>query len=193
MLVLLLPASAGPCFHFGMLPRTLPLFVATNAAAGSISDLSKQQLHKRRGQLHEFDYEGLIFELFLPWSWRPATTVSYPVLIFLHGRGESGGFGVTNAQSLPLQLLSNQSFATSFPFISIVPQCPAECAMENHWLAATLQAVTGLVHNWVVPVVGGDPARVYLSGQSMGGHGAWTYAAQQPRLFAGLIVVCGCE
>jgi len=37
----------------------------------------------------------------------------------------------------------------------------------------------------------GDPTRVYLTGQSMGGHGAWTFAAQQPRFFAAVAVVCG--
>ena len=37
----------------------------------------------------------------------------------------------------------------------------------------------------------GDPTRVYLTGQSMGGHGAWMFAAQQPRFFAAVAVVCG--
>ena len=103
---------------------------------------------------------------------------------------------MTNAQSLPLQLLSNRSFMASFPFIAIVPQCPQECAMANHWLSSTLQGVTALLRDWVLTPpseggLGGDRARVYLAGQSMGGHGAWIYAAQQPRLFAAVVVVCG--
>jgi hypothetical protein len=129
-------------------------------------------------------------------------------------------------------LLSNQSFAASFPFITVIPQCPGECAMANHWLPSTLQAITATLHEWVLTAdggLGGDRSRTYLAGQSMGGeaarsrsdgrptdrnaprdvqracacasasasasasagHGAWTYAAQQPRLFAGMVVVCG--
>jgi len=63
--------------------------------------------------------------------------------------------------------------------------------MQNHWLSATLRGVAELVHNWIVPHLGGDATRVSLAGQSMGGHGAWIFAAQQPRFFAAVVVVCG--
>ena len=63
--------------------------------------------------------------------------------------------------------------------------------MMNHWLSPTLRSVASLVHEWVQPTLGGDPRRTYLAGQSMGGHGAWIFAAQQPRLFAAVVVVCG--
>ena len=63
--------------------------------------------------------------------------------------------------------------------------------MMNHWLSPTLRSVAALVHEWVQPTLGGDPRRTYLAGQSMGGHGAWIFAAQQPRLFAAVVVVCG--
>lgn len=98
---------------------------------------------------------------------------------------------MTNAQSLPLQLKTNSSFAASFPFIVLIPQCPVECAEQNHWLPGTLQSVTALTRQWIFPHLGGDAARVYLAGQSMGGHGAWTYAAQEPHFFAAVVVVCG--
>ena len=136
-------------------------------------------------------WKGLHFELFLPFTWTAANR--QPVLVFLHGRGESGGFEVTNAQSLPSLLLTNRSFAASFPFVTIVPQCPQQCAMANHWLPHTLQSISTLLVDVVVNSrsLGGDPERVYLAGQSMGAHGAWIYAAQQRRLFAALVVVCG--
>ena len=158
-------------------------------------------LMEQRGKLVTHERQGLKFELFLPTAWQPLPSSPLPVIVFLHGRGESGGFDVTNAQSLPLQLLTNASFAATFPFIAIVPQCPHECASANHWLPSTLQAVTGLLREWVLQPadggtlaggsLGGDRSRVYLAGQSMGGHGAWMYASQQPRLFAALVVVCG--
>ncbi len=169
----------------------LVLFFSLCAAAqNDLVDL----LAAPRGQLITLKRDGLLFEQFLPRSWQPVASSSgqeYPVLVFLHGRGESGGFDVTNAQSLPLQLLSNRSFSDSFGFVTLIPQCPANCAMANHWLSGTLQLVTKVLRDWVMPSLGGDRSRVYLAGQSMGGHGAWTYAAQQPRLFAAVVVVCG--
>ena len=63
--------------------------------------------------------------------------------------------------------------------------------MINHWSTPTLRRVSALVQDWAIPTLGTDPHRVYLAGQSMGGHGAWIFAAQQPRLFAAAVVVCG--
>ena len=161
---------------------------------------TNDELLSKRGTLFETAHHNLKFELFVPSNWQPpsATAKRYPVIVFLHGRGESGGFEINNAQSLPLQLLTNRSFAASFPFITVVPQCPRQCAMANHWLSTTLQSVTALVRDWVLHQpdagnggLGGERSKVYLAGQSMGGHGAWIYAAQQPRLFAAIVVVCG--
>ena len=165
---------------------TLALCLAESAPADLLS---------RRGSLFKQERQGLHFELFLPHTWQ-LNAADVPVLVFLHGRGESGGWSVNNAQSLPLQLLTNRSFMQTFNFIAVVPQCPHQCAMANHWLPSTLNAITSLLREWVLQPtsaggLGGDHSRVYLAGQSMGGHGAWTYAAQQPRLFAALVVVCG--
>ncbi len=81
----------------------------------------------------------LKFELFLPQRWQhPAASGSrWPVLVFLHGRGESGGFDVTNAQSLPWQLVAgnNASFVASLGFIVLVPQCPQAWPDANHQLS----------------------------------------------------------
>ena len=171
------------------------LVLAATLAASLASDERRDwsQTRRARGQLVAYERFGLHFELFLPQSWKPPANGAseHPVLTFLHGRGESGGFDVTNAQSLPLQLLNNRSFADACPFITLVPQCPFDCAQSNIWLPETLQAVSKVVREWIVPELGGDRSRVYLAGQSMGGHGAWTYAAQAPRLFAAVVVVCG--
>lgn len=138
------------------------------------------------GQLVAVD-GPLLYELFVPVR-REAAQLA-PVLVFLHGRGESGAWGITNAQSLPLQLLTNASFASALPFIVLVPQCPARC-MQTGWTHDVLSQVTDLALA-VAREHGGDSARLYLVGQSMGGQGAWLYAAQQSGVFAALAVVCG--
>lgn len=130
----------------------------------------------------------LPYELFVPKAWETARPS--PVLVFLHGRGESGGFDITNAQSLPLQLLSNKTFADYCPFIVIVPQCPVNCMYNNGWMDGVLEHTTKITAG-VISRYGGDPHRIYLAGQSMGGNGAWKYAAQQLNFFAAVVVICG--
>ena len=163
--------------------------LSTATATEPCTNLSAQQLLSLRGKVTALRHLALLFELFLPVNWDPSHT--HPVITFLHGRGESGGFDVTNAQSLPLQLISNASAIATFPFIVVIPQCPVNCMRYNSWLPSVLQDVTALLHEWVCASAGGDPRRLYLAGQSMGGHGAYVFAAQQARLFAALVVVCG--
>ena len=169
--------------------RAAPFFSAPSGAEPEVSsEVSMGSL--TRGVLRQYDHRGVKFGLFLPARWRRGA--SHPVIVFLHGRGESGGFAVTNAQSLPWLLAGNNvSFASTFQFIVVAPQCPRECMMENGWSSSVLRATAELVNEWLVPELGGDPHRVYVAGQSMGGHGAWAFASQQPRLFAAVVVVCG--
>jgi poly(3-hydroxybutyrate) depolymerase len=146
---------------------------------------------QKRGQLVPVPVSGeeLRHEFFLP-APRPPEGTRTPLLVFLHGRGESGSFDVTNAQSLPLQLRTNFSFSAAFPFAVLVPQCPETCASENGWPDEVLAQLTQLIAT-TVSKHNLDPRRISLAGQSMGGNGAWLYAAQQRKLFAALVVICG--
>jgi predicted peptidase len=54
--------------------------------------------------------------------------------------------------------------------------------MESVALAALAQAIEEF---------NGDPERIYLTGLSMGGYGAWNLAARHPGRFAALAPVCG--
>ena len=58
------------------------------------------------------------------------------------------------------------------------------CHVHTHGRTQVMRKTAELVEEWVTPSLGGDPHRVYLAGQSMGGNGAWLFAAQQPRVFA---------
>ena len=165
-------------------PRAVALLLCLCGVSG-------QDTSQVTGQLVQPHVAGdaLRYELFLPTVAPPAPARS-PLLVFMHGRGESGGFDVTNAQSLPLQLLANASFAASFPFAVLVPQCPEYCASDNGWPDEVLQSLTALIAA-TVSAHGLDSSRISLAGQSMGGNGAWLYAAQQRRLFSALVVICG--
>ncbi len=53
-----------------------------------------------------------------------------------------------------------------------------------------LEAVVGLL-NAVVAHKPVDPARIYLTGLSMGGYGSWELAERMPERFAAVAPVCG--
>jgi predicted peptidase len=70
------------------------------------------------------------------------------------------------------------------PCIVAAPQCPAESdwALHDDALIALLDQ---LAATYAV-----DPGRVYLTGLSMGGRGAWRLAAANPGRFAALVPIC---
>jgi len=140
-----------------------------------------------RGKLIEKETEaGLKYLLYLPVE-RDGKS---PMIVFLHGRGESGGFEITKKQSLPLQLDTNSTLKQEFPFITIMPQCPRRCAHANEWLETTLRETTRLT-NEIAAKYDGDFHRISLLGQSMGGNGAWEYAAMQKNMFSAVVPICG--
>jgi predicted peptidase len=116
---------------------------------------------------------------------------SPPVIFFLHGRGERGDgpadlpavarWGLTKFRSEGRRLLDRP-----FPFRVVGPQCPA----ANTWCDPAVQAgLDRLIDETVAQ--GGDPARLYLSGFSMGAIGAFALALRRPWRFAALASVCG--
>jgi predicted peptidase len=104
----------------------------------------------------------------------------WPLLLFLHGAGERGTdfHGVTRHG--PPKIASQQA---DFPFVVVAPQCPPDQRWQVHLLLPVLDAAMQRF-----PV---DPARVYLTGISMGGAGAWQLAAAAPNRFAALVPICG--
>ena len=133
-------------------------------------------------------------QIFLPASARKL----HPVIVFLHGGGD-GPFSVMNRQSLPRLLLNNRTFASQFPFIVITPcsTCSVartavdgrHAASSRGWTPQNFERVDLLISK-VLNEHGGDPTRVSLTGQSMGGGGLWRYAQARRSFFAALVPVC---
>lgn len=153
--------------------------------------------HIAAGKLVPWDYSPMRIpsQIFLP-AVAPgraharqsgAGHVLYPILVFLHGAGD-GPFHVMNRQSLPSLLLNNESFAATFPFVAIFP-CSTCGGPPGGWLSTNFEKVDMLI-DLVVRWHHGDPERVILTGQSMGGGGLWKYAAARPGKFAALVPVC---
>jgi len=108
----------------------------------------------------------------------------WPVILFLHGAGERGTDGLKSTQ---VGIGSAIRFgADRIPAIVVFPQAPP----ETRWLEQPADAaITAL--DCAIAEFNGDPDRVYLTGLSMGGYGAWHLAMANPNRFAALVVVCG--
>lgn len=123
------------------------------------------------------------YQLFLPQEYE-ASDESWPMILFLHGRGESNG---------PLSLVKKWGpprivdSTPDFPFIVVSPQCPR----EDSWNRPTQQKLLVALLDDIVKRYRVDADRVYLTGLSMGGYGSWTLAAGHPDRFAAVAPICG--
>lgn len=109
-----------------------------------------------------------------------------PLLLFLHGRGESGSdLEDLKKHGIPKILAQEPDFAPLAPFIVAAPQCP-----WHTWWPEQAEAIDALIEELLenYPV---DPQRIYLTGLSMGGFGTWYLACRTPERFAAIVPICG--
>jgi predicted peptidase len=105
----------------------------------------------------------------------------WPLIVFLHGAGERGGVRYVRKQGLPLRL----DGGTALPFVVIAPACPLNSHWPSHLDELNILLTDALAKYRV------DPTRVYLTGLSMGGNGAWTWGMTNPERFAAVAPICG--
>jgi predicted peptidase len=124
----------------------------------------------------------LKYSVYVPRAYDPSRP--WPLILFLHGSGESGNDGSRElAQGLPRELVWNPDH---WPFIVIIPQKPSQ---DTEWEQYDLELMTMLAHARREYNV--DPTRLILTGLSQGGHGAWVLGARHPELWAAVVPVCG--
>lgn len=116
-----------------------------------------------------------------PASHSTAINGRLPLIFFLHGAGERGrNLDLIRHYGIPRAV---RKFA-DFPFFTVAPQCPAHTYWED------LDSVLFDLLDAVCKQYPIDPARIYLTGLSMGGHGTWILALEHPERFAALAPVC---
>jgi dienelactone hydrolase len=118
--------------------------------------------------------------LSLPEGYDADTTRQWPLMIFLHGSGESGSDLEKVKTHGPPKLIAA---GKKFPFIVVSPQAQPPFGWETENLFHLLSSIK---QNYRV-----DNDRVYLTGLSMGGFGTWALAMKHPREFAAIIPICG--
>ena len=103
-----------------------------------------------------------------------------PLLLFLHGGGESGSEIEKVKTHGPPKEIEN---GRHFPFLVISPQNPDKKGFwDEDRLARFLDHLDRELHF--------DRRRVYLVGMSRGGYGAYRLAMENPDRFAAMIVLC---
>jgi len=122
---------------------------------------------------------ALKYLLYLPPHYE--TAGPWPLVLFLHGMGERGDdLTLVKKHGIPKIVEERE-----YPFVAVSPQCPA----TSLW---TMEVEA--LHALVVDVVASyaiDRSRIYLTGLSMGGYGAWHLAEAHPHLFAAILPICG--
>ncbi len=118
--------------------------------------------------------------LYLPQDYQREGERRWPLILFLHGAGERGTNLSKVAVHGPPKFLRNRP---DFPFVVVSPQCPTGEVWSDETLLALLDHV--LARHAI------DPARVYLTGLSMGGYGTWSLATKAPQRFAAVAPICG--
>lgn len=160
-------------------------------------------------QKHWFIQNGdtLPFRVLLPKAFDAAK--KYPVIFFLHGRGESGS---DNEKQLThgANLFLKDSIRNAFPAIVIFPQCAANSYWSNvtmltegskdsrrafHFVpdgppSEAMQLLLSMVEH-VLTAYPVNKQQVYAMGLSMGGMGTFELVRRKPKTFAAAVPICG--
>jgi len=171
-----------------LLPLILPAAVWSAAglsAAGLSAAVARAAERTQEPQL--FDREITIraklgYLLSLPPGYDDAAAAGarWPLLVFLHGAGESGNDLEKVKIHGPPKLIAAGTF--DHPCIVVAPQCPGR-GWNTDMVAALIDDVCRTRRV--------DEDRIYLTGLSMGGYGTWALAAAHPERFAAIAPICG--
>lgn len=119
------------------------------------------------------------YQLFLPQGYN-SSQERWPLILFLHGGGERGDDIEKVKVHGPLKIAAQRA---DFPFVVVAPQVDTNMI----WSTARLDALLDDVQEKYRV----DPDRIYVTGLSMGGYGAWHLAMEFPHRFAALVAISG--
>ncbi|MEO5579061.1 MAG: PHB depolymerase family esterase [Gemmatimonadaceae bacterium] len=122
------------------------------------------------------------YQVYVPRQYRPST--AWPIILALHGAGERGNDGLFQTEVGLGGAVRRH--ADRFPAIIVFPQRPAGGTWQDFGAKLALATLDKAMAEFRV-----DSSRVYLTGLSMGGNGAWYLASRSPDKFAAVVVVCG--
>ncbi|HEY2859425.1 MAG TPA: alpha/beta hydrolase-fold protein [Terracidiphilus sp.] len=173
--------------------KTFALICAGVAFAGLVSSRpvlarSKPSAAPETGFLNRtLQIKGLTyhFQVYLPEQFRRDDRKPWPIILFLHGRGERGAEGMWQTQiGLPLQVRDHPE---RWPFIIVMPQC----TYPGFWTDQDMLEMAMAALDQETAEFKADSTRTYLTGISMGGYGAWELAKMFPKRWAAIAIASG--
>lgn len=178
--------------------------------SGSVSGAGNSTVQNQKGP------KSLQYRLMVPYNYS-YTSQSYPLVLFLHGHGESGTDNqkqILNSDPLacdsggnPLTSSNNRVNYPCFYLAPQVPNDPDNYHFYNRWVNwDCLQDPTGyfdktpetnaayLTYALIQQLLKQyriDPSRIYVTGISMGGSGTYDIIMRYPKLFAAAAPMAG--
>lgn len=122
------------------------------------------------------------YAVYVPREYDPAR--AWPTIVFLHGAGESGTDGLKPViQGIGSAIQWN---AEAWPFLVVIPQKPEIRHQWEQHEPAVMEMLKQARNDYRV-----DADRIYLTGLSQGGHGAWVIGASTADTWAAIAPICG--
>ncbi len=122
------------------------------------------------------------YQVYVPRDYDPDS--AWPVILFLHGAGERGEDGIIQTEVGLGRAL--RRWPDRYPAIVVLPQAPTEMRWQGAIADVAMAALDRTVGEFRT-----DPARVYLTGLSMGGNGSWYVGYHHAERFAAVAPICG--
>jgi len=127
--------------------------------------------------------QSVDYQVYLPKNYQAQQ--NWPVILFLHGAGERGENPLLATEvGLGRAIRLNPE---EYPAIGVFPQCPS----GEWWSSPECEDIALNSLYEVAKKFSIDNKRVYLTGISMGGYGAWHLASKKPELWSALYVISG--
>jgi len=139
--------------------------------------LAQQKAHSTKVKIKE----NIQYQLYLPPNYQADKSEHFPIMLFLHGGGESGN-DIELVKKHGPPMLAEQG--KDFPFIILSPQNPHKKRLWDE--TVVMHLLEKVVDKYRV-----DKSRIYLAGLSRGGYGVWRLAVQYPERFAAMVAICG--
>ena len=159
---------------------SLLLGALSNAASSSTTEGQQTGLLTRTVSLGKDSYT---FQVYVPAKLQGKQ--NSPVILFLHGIGQRGEGGFVPVKGARAAFA--RQYLEQVPAILVLPQC----SKGRYWTDPEMERMVMAELEQVASEFGADRERLYLTGVSMGGFGAWHVAAEHPGKFAAIVSICG--
>ena len=126
------------------------------------------------------------YSLYLPPGYAADPSKRWPMIVFLVGLGETGDdHAGLYVHGPAVELTRNKELAAKADYIILSPQCPSGLRWDTPGLAdLVIEMVRFAQSTWRV-----DADRIYVTGLSMGGAGAYLVALEAGGLFAAIVPI----